>query len=184
MNNACSIKGEKQTCPLPFERGQAHRMKHKWGLYTSSLCPYTTFPSIDSWLKGKFRDCTMQWVSSGRLFILVPFCLIGQHNCFVCVYVTTVWSSDISANACQRSGCPNHRPLNRNFTQRQTSNVGGLDHTCNLHFSHMSYTSWRNRICNSSLYIRFLSMDDSQQILAISPWTESALKAFRQSSTK
>lgn len=181
MNNACSIKGEKQTCPLPFERGQARRMKHERGLYTSSLCPCTAFPPVNSWLNGKFRAWLYYTVrQSGETL----FYLIGEHDWFVCVYLMIIWSSDISVDACQRSGCPHHRPLSWNFIQRQTSSVGGLGHIRHLHFSHISYASQRNGTCNRSLYIRFVSTEDSQQIPAIFPWTESTLKIFQQFSAK
>lgn len=64
-----------------------------------------------------------------RLFektVLVLLCLIGEHDCFVCMYMMKIWRFYISVDACQRFSCPNHRAFNSKFIKRQTSNVGGL----------------------------------------------------------
>lgn len=37
VNKAHSKEGEKQTCPLPFERAWAHRMKHEYEVSTQVL---------------------------------------------------------------------------------------------------------------------------------------------------
>lgn len=100
------------------------------------------------------------------------------------MYVTIIWSDNISVDACHRSGCTSHRPLSWNFVQRQTSTVGVLGHIYHLHFSHIAYASQRNRTCKRSLYIRFVSTEDSQQIPAIFPWTEPTLKVVQQSSAR
>lgn len=162
----------------------------EWNMSVRSLHKFSLpqyYPSIKSWLNGKFWDWlyrNTQWKTWGDCLFWYYFVSLGDIT-IVCVcvsiYVTIIWSSDTSADACRRSAYTNHRPFSWNFIQRQTGNVGGLDCNCHLHFSYMSYASQRNGTSYRSLYIRFVSTKDSQKIPAIFSWTESSLKVFQQS---